>query len=211
MLRSKDVSVTGGDLAGFFPWARVDSRLGEILVRYLSDHFRKLDPFALREANQSHSQPQVLAVLIEFCRLNLKSSGRKNRCDFDLWAGIVIQDVKPAPTQMFSIGAHLIDHERLLKQAQRSLKAYRRWGYLGDESLLSQKYFAPASVTMVNPTFRKITLENLINNRVGEITVNDYIEACGGRVHRRTAERDFTECPRLKKIGYTRNRRYRIV
>jgi hypothetical protein len=210
-LRSKDVPVTCGDLARFIPWARVDARLGEILIGYLSDHFFRLDPFTLRSANQTHSQPQVLAVLIEFCRLNLKSLGRENRRDFDLWAGIVIQDVKPAPAQMFLIGSHLIDHQRLIKQAQRSLKAYLRWGFLGDQSLLSHKIVAPRSLTLIDPTFRKMTLETLINNRVGEITVNDYIEACGGRVHRRTAERDFIECPRLKKIGFTRNRRYRIV
>lgn len=210
-LQAKDAQLGISDLAKMFPWVRVDARLGEILIRHLSDNYRNLDPFALREKNKLNLQPQVLAVLIEFCHLHLKSRKDSDIRDFELWSEIIVEDLKPTDPQMFSIGSLLISHSRLIKQAQRSLKAYRRWGYLGDHSLISQKYLPPSTLTLVDPTFRQATLHALIKDRTGELTVSEYIEACGGQVHRRTAERDFADCPDLKKIGFTRNRRYRIV
>ena len=211
ILQSKDAQVNCSELVRIAPWARVDARLGEILVRYLSTYFRNIDAFALRDANRSQFQPQVIIVLIEFSRLFLQSTEDPRHRDFDLWAQIIAEDIEPAPYQMFFVGSHLLNSEHLVKHAQRSLKIYLRWGFLGDQALISNKYLKPRALTLVNSASRKATLEALLDGRAGEITVSEYIDAFDGQVHLRTAERDLQVCPRLKKIGHTRGRRYQIL
>jgi hypothetical protein len=93
---------------------------------------------------------------------------------------------------------------RDLEQAERSLRPYLRWGFFGTEDLAAPK---GQRFTLLGASERRRVLEGLLRTRK-QLTVGEYMEACGGRVHRRMAERDLQSCPRLRKRGATRGAVY---
>lgn len=191
-------------------WARLDARLAETLVRFIAEFFRRINPFTLREINRKSPQPQALATLIDFALYRL----RRNKVsadleDFRAWSRFITKDIPPASPQMFFIreGAPRPESDR--RKIERSLKPYRRWGYFGDESLAGTTPHSGNS-TLLGKTERQIILDRLLSSH-DSISVEDYIRACNGRIHRRTAQRDLRESVRLKGKGFTRNKRYKPV
>lgn len=194
------------ELVGWAQWARLDPRLGEILVRYFVTHFREIHPTLLWEKNRDAKEPQALAALVDFSRTEAKSAlGRRDRAAFEAWAQATIWKLEPGPPQMFFVREGTPRPQRDEAESRRSLKAFRRWGYLGSSEPLSPKSLGGS--TLLGPKERMVILSELIKSQP-RFTVEDYIRACGGRVHRRAAERDLQSHPRLQRRGSTRAAMY---
>lgn len=190
-------------------WARLDARLAELLISHLAKHFRRLNPFALSEENHLSPQPQALAVLLEFAKIEAAASlSGPNQKSFRRWCRVITQDLEVASPQSFFVDDGRPNPARARGESETSLKPYRRWGFFGREDLLAKKAGCQAAA-LAKPERARV-LEALRSSRPS-FTVNDYIEACQGRVHRRTAERDLHACRDIKHKGFTRRRRYSAV
>lgn len=208
ILQWKTRSPSPSDLTTWAQWSRVDPRLAEILVRFMEHSFYGINPLLLWETNRASALPQALCLLIEFTRIrakrNLKTAEFKT---FEVWRKTVRNGIPPAPPQAFFIFDGMPRPARAIDEAQRSLRPYRRWGFFGSTPIGVEK-LKPNPSTLLGKRERSSVLETLIELG-SSITVSDYIRACEGRIHRRTAERDLKMHPRLQAKGFTRSRIYK--
>ena len=188
-------------------WARVDPRLAELLIGYFVRNFRSLSPLDLRETNLRSPLPASLAVLIEFASAEAKGGLSKEESEaFRAWAKSLLWKIPPAPPQIFFIRNGKPSPERDLREVYGTLRTFRRWGFFGSSAPLPGK--GSQGCTLLPKARRREILKNLLRLH-GSLRVEDYIQACGGAVHRGTAERDLATTPDLAPIGRTRARRYR--
>lgn len=206
LLWRDDEEPTAEELVLWSQWARIDPRLAEILVACLLRRFRALSALSLWEENRKSAMPAALAALVDFARLDAKRVlPPPERIAFAAWAKTVLWRVPSAPPQLFFLRQGKPRPERDIKEIGQSLRVFRRWGFFGSAAPLDEKHDRRA--TMLDPCQRRQLLRKLA--RGGEtFTVADYMSACGGRVHRRTAERDLKEWPALRRIGATKAARY---
>jgi len=199
------------DLSVYAQWVRLDSRLGELLINHVLLSFNALNPFLLWRANCGCPFPQVLPVVLEFAIIQARMIlGKEEQKAFQAWCKVVTRGVTPAPTQMFFIDGRL-NPTRSLLEAENSLKPFLRWGFFSSESLLPAKVSEKIALPTLMPKANRLEiLRRLLTTRTS-ITVADYMRACSGQIHRRTAERDLSQYPQLKRQGFTRNRSYRLA
>ena len=210
-LQFETQSLTAGHVTLWAGWARLDARLAEILVRALSRRFRELNPLELWETNRVSASPQALLTLVEFARRRLIADGGIESVSlpsFEVWSGRLSFGVEPAAPQMFFVRDGQLRPEQDLEVAVASLTPYAQWGFFGNADLaFSKRATSRSSSTMMSKSARAEVLQRLINSG-RSFSVNDYLAACHGAVHRRTAERDVKEHPLLRPRGRTRARRY---
>ena len=203
------VSVT--QLCLWTRWARLDARLAQILVDHIVNHFEAYNALDLWEKNQALSQPQALAVILEFCqtqaRLSLK---QKKYVKFQIWKRAIVSQLSPAPFQRFFIREGTLAPERDQKEISENLPSYENWGYYFNEPITSsiKNKRSDSTRTLLSSRDRLEILRALMKEKK-VFTVNDYMSACHGRIHRRTAERDLEKQNKLKKVGATRSRNYK--
>ena len=126
-------------LALWSQWSRLDPRLGEILVQYLSRFWPYISPVALNQALKKEPWPSAFGVLINqvpYCDI-------KNKAGFRQWSKSVMADIAPAPDELFFIGLYKIGGKQMKNECLYSLKSYRKWGYFAKD-LLINKAGAPA-------------------------------------------------------------------
>jgi hypothetical protein len=192
------------ELVRWAHWARLDARLAEILTKFLRRNFRRIHPTGLWEENRFSPRPQALAVLASFALVGIPRRGEEFRA-LDGWVRAVTWRTPKASPQMFFVRDGNPKPERDALEIEESLALYRKWGFFGRENLAGSK--AVTTHTMLAPEERKKILAKLMRARK-RFTVSDYRAACEFRVHSRTAERDLSACPRLRKSGGTRGTMY---
>lgn len=170
----------------------------------LADRYESINPFHLWRANNADPEPQALLVLVEFAAL-------RSNPEFRIWRRPLEEGVLLGPPQAFFVREGWPRPNVDIKAALTSLKPYSRWGYFGREDLArvksDEKIISGSGPTIMGKAERFQILEQLLKvNR--KLTVSKYIQACGGRVHRRTAERDLREHPKLRSKGFTRGKEY---
>lgn len=189
-------------------WSRLDARLAELLVRYLLARHGDLNPFVLWQANRRSPQPQALAVLVEFARILARETrSPEEETEFRVWSRIILKDLAPAEPQMFFLREGKPLPDRDFAVIETSLLPYRRWGFFGNEAIGAGKRVHSQRLTLMGKAERKRILDKLLQEKP-RIRVDEYIQACGGRVHRRTAERDLAQDARLERMGITRASMY---
>lgn len=198
------------DAVAFAQWSRLDARLGEILAAAVADRFASWNPYELFRLNAEAAFPQSLLVICEFARLRVaRSGGRASRKNFDAWFACVSHGASAAAAQSFFLPTGAPKPDAAIREFSESLAPYKRWGYAGRDDLSGEKgERTRASRTLLEKPARAEILRRLLRANA-EITVSGYVDACGGRIHRRTAERDLRECGRLRSAGRTRGRVYR--
>lgn len=191
-------------------WSRLDARLAEILVRYFIKKFKSLNPFILWKVNFESPQPQALFVLIEFAKILAKQEcDRPTHAELKLWSEMILSRGVPAPAQMFFIEDGWPKPNRALNESANSITPYLKWGFFGSERIAAPKNDRSRNLTLLNRSQRIRILDELIGSNKN-LTVDEYFRACGGRVHRRTAERDLQSDKRLLPVGSTRAMSYRV-
>ncbi len=208
--------LTADRIAEIGQWSRLDGRVAQVMVRWLSENFYHVHPLQLRLSNRAKPTPQVIGVLLDFALIRLqrlhraegKSLPRNSQVsEFKQWAELTIGKIDPAPFQTFFVGLSIRAHQQAQRNFENGLLTYQRWGFWGQDDLAQIKVGLEASCTLLTKNSRQYVLENLIATKA-EITVQDYLIACGHQVHPRTAERDLLQHPHLRAIGFTRSRRY---
>lgn len=128
--------------------------------------------------------------------------------EFEGWSLSAVYDLKPASPQMFFLRDGMIRPDLDYKEILGTLKVYRKWGFFGSDRIVTRKDAKSSeTTTFLNKKQRAEILKLLLKSRK-IISVEDYIQASGGKIHRRTAERDLASKKGLKRSGFTRGRRY---
>jgi hypothetical protein len=189
-------------------WCRLEPRLAELVVAAIRTRWRSLPPGRLNEKLREQPWPAAFGVLGEAAVQRLKSESKA----FRLWLACVMCDIEPAPNELFFIGHRAFGGKLMGQDAEYSHKIYRNWGFLGRETLENKASLRQKSEprTSISPNVRQAVLRTLLRQK-DRLTTKDYIEALGGQIHPRQAERDLAESARLKPIGNTRGRWYRKV
>jgi hypothetical protein len=186
-------------------WARFDARLAQILVKWLSHHWKQIPAASLNQIQKEQPWPAALGPLLEFTRNSIAPSELSL---FQKWRACALHDFKPAPYEQYFLGQRAAGGKEMFKDATQSLKPYGRWGYLSRE-ILDQKKLARTSPTLLPIAQRRKTLTSLAKERK-ELKVSEYRELIGlERLSLRQAERDLKEHPMWKAWGSTRSRVYR--
>ncbi len=183
---------------------RLDARLAQILVQFLIQYYSQLNPFKIYLLRENLLFPETLGVLVEFAKAASANAA------FKAWSASALFELKPSTWQMFFIQSSRPKPERDLKIIQRSLKPYVKWGFFSDEDLYPSKKNLGAkkkSYSLLSKSQRLKILKELLNKNKS-ITVNDYIEACAGQIHRRAAERDLQSIKGIQSRGNTRTKVY---
>ena len=190
-------------------WSRFDARLAELVVSHLAKNFQVQNPFALREVSVRLPMHESLLLLSEFAGIKVqRMDGKEPAREFNAWEATLMHDARPGPWQMFFVNSGTLRPEVDRAKISRSLKPYLKWGYFGVDDLASIKQSnAAATHTHMRKLERLAVLETLIES--GErFCVNDYLAACRGLIHRRSAERDLETHLKIKSTGFTRGRAY---
>lgn len=194
-------------------WSRIDARLGEILVAWLTLHFRRFNLLELADRNRAAPCPQALNVIFEFVSERIATERPSDLASINSVLAAIASGVKPAPLQMFFLSDGKPEPARDLDLIKINLQAYQKWGFVGEEGLVSLKVRSQnrsRAFTTLSRASRLQRLELLIRGHE-TLSVADYLEACQFAVHPRTAERDLLAHPRLKPKGATRARRFTVV
>ena len=206
--------ISEAELALWSQWCRFDPRLGEQLIELLGREWRTIHPMRLREEALRQPWPQALGVLLEQV-LDAGWIPRPDRTLYRRWRDTVLAEIRPASGELFFIGTRKLAGKQMLLDAELSLRAYLKWGYLGRE-LLVNKAQAPESLqrtgTLLPPLARKRILSQLMRQHP-RFSVEDYRRALGFQVSRRQAELDLAalvKARRLSTQGQTRGRIYRV-
>lgn len=193
-------------------WTRLDARLAEILVQYLPAHFYRIHPLTLRQANLGKPCPQVMGLLLEFAtdvaRAKLPSSQFQ---DFLKWVEVICHDVNAADAQLFFLPPGWPNPAKYDQLHGRTLRPFAKWGFIEADDLLNLKFRqTQRGRTLLTKSDRNARLLELLRHQT-RIFLGDYLKACEGLVHRRTAERDLAECTEIQRDGKTRGRTYTLA
>ena len=188
-------------------YSRFDSRLAELYVQAISRSFRKIDPIAMNEANLSIASPGVLGVLLEHAEGLAKDPSELEQ--FRLWKKLALFKTPHGNHEQFFIGTRGFGTSHVRAEAEKSLKHYKKWGYLGSEVLRNKfkLHQAEHPKTYLDASTRRTILQALLKSKL-RFTVEDYIDACGNAISRRSAQLDLSKEPHLKSFGQTRARIY---
>lgn len=204
-LQTPKKHISEQEFASWVAWVRLDPRLCEIMIKYISYNYTLMNPFLLKK-ELSLEVKAVFAVLCEVAENLVDPASKK---DWRLWKKIVQNDVEKVPFQSFYLGTSTIKPSKSLEKIKRNLNYFSKWGFYCSESPISLKY-KNQNKTLISQAQRKQVLEELMSKKK-EITVNDYIDALNKNIHRRQAERDLSDHKGLRKIGFTRTRIYKVV
>lgn len=183
-------------------WSRFDARLAEIWIGAIVRHWKTIHPVPFREQILKQRCPQVVGVLLEFAKVKIaQHAEQKDDVSlFSAWTATVLQGLQPVPWQQFFVGLQPLASRSMLASARLTSEEYRRWGFLGSDSLLPKSTRVQFSVDV-----RKRIRGELVS-RQGRLTVTEYLHAVRGSVSRRQAERDLLSDPHLRAVGSTRAR-----
>lgn len=192
------------DLALWSQWARFDPRLAEQLVSHFVRHWRSLPPLEFREKLLEHPWASAAGVLLSVAEIQVP---RTVRALYRRWAQVVLEGFEGGHGEQFFIGLRAFGGNAMFQDALLATRPYRKRGYLGRESLVT-KDLGPER-TLLSKAQRRAALDKLISERK-RITVRDYRAALAGQVSVRSAELDLASHPRLRPVGNTRARTYRV-
>ena len=179
---------------------RYDPRLLTILIIYFKDHWQEFNPFSLRCCIPHMISPQVFGILKEFIL-----EGETNPELRYFWE-YLIKGLKPVNPQLFFIGLHEIGSSKNVFIAEKSLKPYLKWGFLGIErptiNLTTRK-----TVGTFHINTRKKILLDLVQAKK-EVTLKDYLFALDYTISRQQALYDLKHCKELRLKGCGRGARW---
>lgn len=203
----KKLTLTYSQWALYARWARFDPRLAELWVLAVKTNWRELAPVVFREENLKLPIPATVGLLLEHVSVLL--SDETERVLFGLWKKVIQFEVPLATHENFFIGVREFASSGMVQDAEQSLKVYLKWGFLGRDMLVNKfsERQAAQPKTYLDASRRALILNRLLKTR-RPFRIEDYIQACGGAVSRRVAQKDLENHPRVSARGHTRARVY---
>lgn len=181
---------------------RYDPRLLSILIIYFTDHWKELNPHHLRQHSLLMKTPQAIGVLKEFILENSSDLELKYFLDY------LTRGLKPVSPQLFFIGLFSVGSLKHEEMAQKSLKQYLQWGFLGRERPIVNLSSKQTVGTYDFQTRKKIIL-NLLNSHQS-LSLKDYLNALDHSISRQQALYDLKHTHKLKLIGHGRGAKWRF-
>ena len=182
---------------------RYDPRLLSILIIYLIEHWQELNPLHLRKACFQIKTPQVVGVLKEFILEYSQGLELKYFLEY------VVKGLRPVSPQLFFIGLFSIGSHKHELMAQRSLKQYLKWGFLGRERPLVNLVSKQAVGTYDFQTRKKIIFNILRAQK--SFSLKEYLGALDHTISRQQALYDLKHFRNLKLTGHGRGAKWKLV
>ena len=201
-------SVDVEDLVLWSQWARLNPRLGEILVEHISKFWQKHNPVEINQKLEQQAWPAAFGVLLEqvpFYYSQYLKNKKWNKKLFLNWSKCVMTDISCAKGEQFFIGIYKAGGKLMEEECFYSIKPYRRWGYFSKDLLINKAQ--STQKTLISIPQRKAILDELLKSHK-KITVQDYLEKMNFQIHRRQAQRDLKSHKRLKPQGQTKGKYY---
>lgn len=192
-----------GQLCLYSQWVRFDPRLGELLVKYIEEHWQQLNPLEFNTQVAQQPWPAATAVLLEMLACLVPKVQKKL---YIKWMQLVTCGVHPVDYQMFFIGTMKPGGKIMMSKAQNPSKVYLKWGFLENEILVNKAARREGQTLMAKEN--RILLIKKLAKEKSRFTVSDYIVATGGNVSRRQAELDLQSTKGIRAHGHTRARTY---
>ncbi len=182
--------------------ARHDPRTLWILVELLATRYATLHPVALRSALRESRWPAALGVAFEFARRVSKDP------ELEGFARFVMRGVPRARGEQFFVSTNSFAGALARRDAEESLAEYKRWGFLAREEPVAKELSTTAHGTLGRR--ERMNLLRRLVERLGAISLSDYLEALGNKASPRQASRDLATAPFLARRGATRAARYSL-
>ncbi len=201
-------SVNLKELVLWSQWARMDPRLGEILVKHLAKYWQSINPVELNTALKKRVWPSAFGVLLEhipFYYSQYASKKTKDKKLFFYWSKCTMANISPAQNEQFFIGLYKPGGKLMREECFYSIKPYRKWGYFAKDLMLNKARVSQK--TLIPLPQRTALIDELIKARK-KITTKDYLEKINFKIHRRQAQRDLKNHKNLRAKGNTKNRYY---
>lgn len=201
-------SVHPKDLALWSQWTRLDPRLGEILIEYISKFWQKQNPIVLNKYLKLYPWPSVFGVLTEqvpFYHLQNPQKKNWNKKLFLNWAKCVMTDIPAAEDEQFFIGLYKAGGRKMLEECLYSIKPYRKWGYFAKDLLINK--VQSSKKTLISFKQRSVIIEELLKSHE-TFTVKDYLEKVDFQIHPRQAQRDLKNYKQIQSFGHTKGKYY---
>ena len=183
-------------------WSRFDPRLLEQLIVHLRESWKELSPVRLNSAASASTWPAVLGVLLEQTRLSLGKAGKEPM--FRGWMDCATANLPVGDGGLFFIGIAGFAGKMARRESSSAANPYLRWGYLWGE--LQLRAGSENSRALPRPSRENIARE--LAQRRERFSIRDYVDACGGHIGRRQAERDLRSFRFLRASGATKARVY---
>ena len=190
--------------------SRFDPRMGELWLSAFDRHWRQLAPVLMRDENLKQAVPAVLGVLLDqYLKFLCPEQERKI---FRHWSAIALMGAERAQWEGFFIGVAPFGGRSVRIDAERPLRVFKKWGFFGSDVLVNKFHEKQRQLqrTALAPVERERVLRDLLKTR-NRLTVAAYVEACGGLISRRTAQKDLEQCAELSPEGNTKGRVYRVI
>lgn len=223
-LRS-DQALSEKQIAVYSQWSRLDPRLAELFTGYLERWGHEIHIFRFLRELESLPWPRAILVPLRFAEIKLTfgmktaeaSLGPKASRVATLHALInsIDRTFPEKSNDLFFIPLQRLNRVLTDEMIDLQTEPYARAGFIGSAPLFA-KGQTPDGATLMTKGARERLLLRMIGGKPAsgtreDLTVDRYMTACRGLVSRRQAQRDLDAEPRLKAIGFTRNRRYRCV
>ena len=208
-LKYKSEEVLLKDLALYSQWARLDPRLGEMVIEHLAFCWEDINPIQFNYNIKKQVWPSALGALlaqIPFYYLQKDISWNKEL--FLNWKKCVMTNIPPATDEQFFIGIYKVGGKLMKEECFHAIKPYRQWGYFAKDLLINKA--EPPTRTLLSSAQRQVIINSLIKKKK-KLTVQDYLEEINFQIHPRQAQRDLKNHPQLKPYGYTKGRYYMPV
>ncbi len=177
--------------------ARHDPRLFGILIIFLKDSWVKSNPLKLRNELKRCQTPQVIGVIGEFVKSENKNAEVKYLFDY------LTKGLKPIVWQLFFKGTYPPGSSHFEKIARKSLKEYRKWGFLSMERPVVDLRTKRQVGSLARENRLRI-LESIIHEK-DKVTLKEYLQAVDHSISRQQALSDIKSVKKLKPVGHGRN------
>ncbi len=181
---------------------RYDARLLSILLQYVLEHWRELNPLLLRAQMQSMRWPQALLVLLEFGKAATKDPEFRYFADY-----IEAGHTRVEPVERFFLGGERPGSRMAARGLGRNLKAYSRWGFIGTERPIVDST-SRRTVGRYDAATRRSILEDLAAG-ASEFSLVEYLEAVDHAISRQQALLDLRSFDGLVLKGRGRGAKWR--
>ena len=202
-----DTPISSTKLVQIAQWVRFDPRLGELWLQAFKKLWKSFSPILIRTLNLKQATPAVLGVLLE--QFEVLYLSRLERKIFRLWKELVLAGVSPVNGEGFFIGVQPFAGASKKEDAEKPLRFYQKWGFLGRDLLINKAALRQQALqrTFLEKTLRQRVLSELVKKNL-RITVEDYLMACNHAISKRVAQKDLEAYSKLKAVGHTKGRFY---
>lgn len=188
-----------------YQWCRFDPRFGEILIHFINENWRNLNPLVLSTEIANDQWPQVFGVLCSHVSLIINKKYRKA---FSAWVDCCLCEVANLNKDWstFFIGIYSFGGNLQKKEVFEGIKLYSKWGYWGKTPMIEiSKASVNLKPTILSAKIRRQKLAELFSIKK-RIRVSDYRSYLEFQVSIRIAQLDLKKWAR--QLGKTRDATY---